>query len=39
MHVEICRPDDADDDNEDTENLDAVADETNAVADRRLEGG
>jgi hypothetical protein len=39
MHVEIRRPDDADDNDEDTENLDAVADETDAVAGRHLEGG
>jgi hypothetical protein len=38
MHTKICRPDDAGDDNEDTENLDADADEMNPVACVGLEG-
>jgi hypothetical protein len=39
LNIEISRPDDTYDNNEDTETLDAVADKTDPVADRRFEGG
>ena len=35
----ISRPDDAYDNNEDTEDLDAIADEADPVTDRQFEGG
>jgi hypothetical protein len=38
MHKDMSRPDDAGDDNKDTENLDAGADETDPVAYSRFEG-
>jgi hypothetical protein len=39
MQIVISRPDDASDNNKDAENLDAIANEADPVADCRFKGG